>query len=194
MDAIKIAKEGDASFIREVEKDSGQNVLNCYQCGNCTAGCPAAMAYDLQAHQLMRGVQLGLKEQVLGSKSIWMCLSCSTCSLRCPNSIDVAAVMESLRHMARREKRFTVPKVDKFWLSFLETVRHLGRAYEIGTMALFMLRSGRLWTDVDLAPEALKKQKLPFIPHTIKGDDGAEAVSRIFERYKARCAKEADKQ
>ena len=95
----------------------------------------------MQPNQIMRGIQLGLKEKVLSSKSIWMCLSCSTCSLRCPNDIDVAGVMETLRHMARRKNVVSVRRMEKFWFSFLDTVRAFGRSYEIGTMALYMLRS-----------------------------------------------------
>ena len=156
-DAINLSRMRDAAFTAEVEAHSGQNVSTCYQCGNCTAGCPAGFVYDLQASQIMRAVQLGLKDMVLDSKSIWMCLSCSTCSQRCPNNIDVGGVMETLRHMARQEGRVTVPKVEKFWWSFLDTVRAFGRTYEIGTMALYMMRSMRVFTDLDLEPEALKK-------------------------------------
>ena len=28
-------------FTKKVELISGQNLFACYQCGNCTAGCPA---------------------------------------------------------------------------------------------------------------------------------------------------------
>ena len=125
-DAIDLTRKRDRDFTAAVEAQSGQNVSTCYQCGNCSAGCPAGFVYDLQANQIMRGVQLGLKDQVLNSRSIWMCLSCSTCSLRCPNNIDVAEVMETLRHMARKEGRVAVPKVEKFWFSFLDTVRKFG--------------------------------------------------------------------
>lgn len=184
----------DPAFTAAVQADSGQDVTTCYQCGNCTAGCPASFAYDRQVSQIMRGVQLGLKDEVLNTRSIWMCLSCSTCSLRCPNNIDVAAVMETLRHMARKEGRVTVPKVEKFWFSFLDTVRVFGRTYEIGTMALYMLRSLRIFTDLDLAPEALKKRKLGLIPHAIPRqdvpDDGARAVGRIMQRYRQRALRE----
>jgi heterodisulfide reductase subunit C len=179
---LPLNRSRNSAFLAEVESLSGQKVSTCYQCGNCTAGCPAGFAYDMQANQVMRALQLGLKEQVLGSRSLWMCLSCSTCSLRCPNDIDVAAVMETLRHMARREGKVNVPKVEKFWTSFLGTVRAFGRSYEIGTMALYMLRSLRLTTDVDLAPDALRKSKLPFKPHIVPGD-GAKAVGRILQRY-----------
>ncbi|SDF58215.1 4Fe-4S dicluster domain-containing protein [Desulfovibrio legallii] len=187
-DAINLSRMRDTAFTAEVEAHSGQNVSTCYQCGNCTAGCPAGFVYDLQASQIMRAVQLGLKDMVLDSKSIWMCLSCSTCSQRCPNNINVGDVMETLRHMARREGRVTVPKVEKFWWSFLDTVRAFGRTYEIGTMALYMMRSMRVFTDLDLAPEALKKGKLGFKPHVLP--HGAAPVARIFKRYKERAKRE----
>lgn len=188
-DTIDLVRSKDPLFQKEVEKESGQNISNCYQCGNCTAGCPASFAYDMQTNQIMRAVQLGLKEQVLNAESLWMCLSCSTCSLRCPNNIDVAGVMETLRHMARRQNSVAVKRMDKFWLSFLDTVRYCGRSYEIGTMALYMFRSMRLTTDLDLAPNALLKQKLGLKPHVIS-KEGTEAVARIFKRYKERAKRE----
>ncbi len=187
--AISLGRDSDPAFTREVEERSGQSVATCYQCGNCTAGCPAGSVYDRQVSQLMRGVQLGLKDQVLNSSALWFCLSCSMCSLRCPNLIDVAAVMETLRLMAREQGRVKVPRVEKFWLSFLDTVRAFGRTYEIGIMALYMLRSLRLTTDLDLAPEALKKRKLPFKPH-VAPDGGAAAAGRIIERFRKRSKSE----
>lgn len=185
MNAISLGRMRDPAFTREVEERSGQDISTCYQCGNCTAGCPAGFVYDRQVNQIMRGVQLGLKEQVLTSNAVWFCLGCSMCSLRCPNNIDVARVMETLRHMARREGDITVPRVEKFWLSFLDTVRAFGRTWEIGTMALYMFRSLRLTTDLDLAPAALKRHKLPFIPKCAP-DEGAAAAGRILSRYKER--------
>lgn len=189
MNAINLGRARDPAFIREVEKRSGQDISTCYQCGNCTAGCPAGFVYDRQVNQIMRAIQLGLKDQVLSSNSIWYCLSCSMCSLRCPNNIDVAGVMETLRHMAREEGRVTVPAVEKFWFSFLDTVRAFGRTYEIGTMALYMMRSLRLTTDLDLAPAALKRHKLPFIPH-MEGSKRLASAGNIIERYRKRAEKE----
>ena len=66
-DAINLSRMRDAAFTAEVEAHSGQNVSTCYQCGNCTAGCPAGFVYDPQASQIMRAVQLGLKDMVLDS-------------------------------------------------------------------------------------------------------------------------------
>ncbi|MDR3358594.1 MAG: 4Fe-4S dicluster domain-containing protein [Desulfovibrio sp.] len=188
-EATDIRRRRDAGFIAVVQERSGQNLSACYQCGNCTAGCPAGFVYDRQVHQIMRAAQLGLKDEALDSRAVWLCLACSTCSLRCPNNIDVAAVMETLRHMARRENRVAARKVEKFWFSFLDTVRAFGRAWEIGTMALYMMRSLRVFTDLDLAPEALKKRKFGFRPHTV-ANGGSGAVTRIFKRYRERAARE----
>lgn len=186
----------DVAFKKHVEAHSGQVLSACYQCGNCTAGCPAGFVYDMQVNSIMRALQLGQKDQVLESKSIWMCLSCSTCSLRCPNGIDVAAIMETLRHEALREKRVHLSEAKKmqtFWNAFLQTVRQFGRTYEIGVMALYMMRTLRVFTDVDLAPSALMKNKLGFKPHKAANDGPAgdiNAVSRIMQRYEERAARE----
>ena len=187
--SVELGRGRDPAFTREVERRSNQDISTCYQCGNCTAGCPAGFVYGRQVNQIMRGIQLGLKDQVLGSDSIWYCLGCSMCSLRCPNNIDVAGVMETLRHMARESGHVTVPDVEKFWFSFLDTVRAFGRTYEVGTMALYMLRSLKLTTDVDLAPMALRRRKLSMMP-AMPSPQAAQATGRIMKRYRERCERE----
>lgn len=184
LNAVYPGSMRDAEFTRKIEEATGQDISTCYQCGNCTASCPAAFVYDRQVNQIMRAVQLGLKKQALSCASIWYCLSCSLCTLRCPNNIDVAAIMETLRHTAREEGYVAVPAMDKFWLSFMDTVRAFGRVYEVGTMSLYMLRSLKMNTDLDLAAPALSRRKLPFIPPLSR--EGAGAVGRIISRYRER--------
>jgi heterodisulfide reductase subunit C len=53
-------------------------VQDCYQCGKCTAGCPAAQRMDLSPNQLVRLVQAGQLERALRSEAIWQCVSCQT--------------------------------------------------------------------------------------------------------------------
>ena len=180
MNITRLDKARDLSFKRQVEEESGQNLSACYQCGKCTAGCPSAGVYDRQVSQIMRAVQMGLKEEALKNRSLWLCLSCSTCSSRCPNNIDVAAVMETLRSMARREGWVQDRPIETFWKSFLDTVKYTGRSYELGVMAGFMARTLRGWGNVEIAPTALLKNKMPFIPSVIHG---REEVARIFQRY-----------
>lgn len=88
-------------FVADVEEVSGQNLLECNQCGRCSAGCPVVMAMDLLPNQAIRLAQLGL-EEVLASNTIWICASCLTCVTRCPKGVDLPRLMEALRQVALR--------------------------------------------------------------------------------------------
>lgn len=171
----------DREFIRQVEEESGQTVARCYQCGNCTAGCPMNFAYDVPVNRIMRLIQLGQKESVLSSKSLAYCATCETCTARCPNNIEVATIMDVCRHMAQREKTLKVWPVRMFATSFLKTVELFGRTYEAGLMGAFMLGTMRPFTDLDLVPKVLPKGKLPILPHTVKA---RKEVAAIFKRYR----------
>ncbi len=90
-------------FRERVKELSGEDVGLCYQCGACSSGCPLTDEMDLLPSTVMRMVQLGV-EEVLDSKTIWICSSCFTCQVRCPRGIDVANVMEALRQLVLRRK------------------------------------------------------------------------------------------
>jgi heterodisulfide reductase subunit C len=91
------------AIIKKVEDISGQNVLACYQCGKCSAGCPMVSLMDLLPNQIIRLIQLGQVGDVLNSKTIWLCASCFTCTARCPKGVDLAKVMEALRLLLLRK-------------------------------------------------------------------------------------------
>jgi heterodisulfide reductase subunit C2 len=92
------------SFVEKVQELSGQNLLACYQCGKCSAGCPAVTEMDILPNQIIRYAQLGLKEELLASKAIWICASCLTCNARCPKGINIAEVIEALRQILLRNR------------------------------------------------------------------------------------------
>jgi len=103
------------NFVAKVEETSGQNLLACYQCGKCSAGCPAVSEMDILPNQIIRFAQLGLKDELLRSKAIWICASCFTCNARCPKGINIAEVIEALRQvlLRKREDHLKVEKLSK---------------------------------------------------------------------------------
>ena len=57
---------------------------------------------DLMPSQIMSMTILGQKEEILESKSIWICASCFNCKVRCPRELDLAKVAEALRQVVLR--------------------------------------------------------------------------------------------
>lgn len=177
-----VARPG-SEFLATVNRLSGQRVMRCYQCGKCAAGCPAAYAMDHTPRQVMRAVQLGLRDEALASSAIWLCLCCQTCSARCPMNIDIARVMESLRVMAISEGIAPAQKdVAIFHRLFLEIIKRTGRIYEAGLAGSYNLSSGHLFANLTLLPGMLSRGKLPILPGRAKG---TKEVQQIFARVKA---------
>ena len=161
---------------------------DCYQCGKCTAGCPRASKMDVSPSRLIRMLHLGDADSALKSEAIWQCVSCQTCTTRCPKNVDCAAVMDALREMAYKrgmtnEKQSSVVLFQK---AFLDNIRRNGRLNEIELIAQFKIAgfgatrsAGFLFKDAMLAPKLRARKKLH-----IKGEKvrDREVVRRIFER------------
>jgi heterodisulfide reductase subunit C len=179
------ATEGAApSFAAEVEQESGERPLDCYQCGKCTAGCPMTFAMDLDPARVMRLVQLGQREAVLQSHTIWLCASCETCSTRCPQEVDLARVMDALRILARRAG-FTSAEREVAVLnqSFLDNVKSRGRVHETALVIQQKLKTLHLFQDVDKGPLLLSRGKLALGGHKAAN---LEEVRRVFENVAKR--------
>ncbi|MCD4775668.1 MAG: 4Fe-4S dicluster domain-containing protein [Candidatus Aegiribacteria sp.] len=92
-----------SGFKKRVNELSGQPVDACYQCGNCSSGCPLAQEMAILPNRIIRLVQLGQKDDIIHSNTIWICASCFQCTVRCPKGIDIQAVMDTLRQIALEE-------------------------------------------------------------------------------------------
>jgi heterodisulfide reductase subunit C len=53
--------------------------------------------------QIIRMVNLGLKEQIFSTNTIWICSTCFLCQVRCPQGIKIPKIMEALRQMRLRK-------------------------------------------------------------------------------------------
>jgi heterodisulfide reductase subunit C len=143
---------------------------------------------DLMPNQLVRALQTGHFEKAMASDAIWACVSCQTCSTRCPKSVDCAGIMDALRELALRRGVASPAqkRVIAFQRAFLENIRRNGRLDEIELIAEFKLRAlpherslRFLFKDAGLAPELQKRHKLHLRGEKVK--DRA-VVRRIFER------------
>lgn len=101
---IKLGKDDiDNTLVQQIERMSGETIKRCYQCGNCTGGCPVSYAMDIPPSQIMRFLQLGRVEDVMAANSMWTCVGCLQCFSRCPQSVSVANTLEGLRQLVLRK-------------------------------------------------------------------------------------------
>lgn len=171
--------EHGESIRAELWRTTGINPARCYQCGKCSAGCPMAEEMGTGPQQLLRLVQLNERAKVLSNEAIWLCLTCETCSTRCPNDVRPARLIDGLRELAARESPEHIPrKIRAFHRSFLEQIRTHGRVFEFGLVVSYKLRSGDYFGDMATAPGMFARGKLKLAPHRIKG---RRAVERLVD-------------
>lgn len=168
----------------EVKTASGQDVHRCYQCLKCTAGCPMTAAMDQPPARLMRLIQFGQEDLVLSSRTLWVCLSCNTCSVRCPNGIDIAHVIDCLRERCLK-KGFTpaVESVALFHRIFLDDMTRRGRTFEAGMLARLQLRTGQAARNARAGVLMLIKGRIALLPH---GVENKKAFRQLCRRIAGR--------
>ncbi len=146
--------EVDTAFARQSASDWKVDIFACYQCGKCSNGCPVTFAMDYPPHQLIRMLQLGLIEEILQSRTIWVCASCETCYTRCPNEIEISKLMDDLKHEALARKIEPAEQaVAAFHQVFMDNIKMFGRVDETVLMGVYLMKSS--WAD-------LKKFKIDF--------------------------------
>ena len=177
-------------FLNRMEGETAANISTCYQCERCTNSCPVSAYMDVKPHQVIRYVQLGWREKLLRSTTVWVCLSCEMCTTYCPNEVKVAELILHLRSMAARS---TIPPKERqlavFHQTFLEELQRFGRVNEVWLMAALnrkpgilgeKLKTGQLKKEIELGLTLWRKGKLNLLPRKSK------AIKEIRDIYRRR--------
>ena len=180
-------RELRSAFLAEVERISGGGRLNhCIQCGTCTGSCPVSYAMDISPRQVIAMFRAGAIEELLRSRTIWICASCYHCTLRCPAEIKVTALLYALKRIAIERgifpRNFPVHTLSE---AFTEEVRRRGRNHELGLILRYYLRTRptellrrpgqafRLWRHGRLGTKA----------ESIRGIDGLRRIIARAETF-----------
>ncbi len=148
------ASEINPKFKYELTKmHGGEKLLKCFQCGTCTSDCPVARYSDsYRPRQIIRMAQLGLKDRVLNSDTLWLCAACFTCTDRCPQDVEVASVIRVLRNLAA--EKGMIPLVFK---EQANSILESGYAYKIPDLRIKKRESQGLPPLPKGSPEKIRK-------------------------------------
>ncbi len=171
----------------KIAKDAGVELSACYQCGKCSAGCPMAAAMDLLPRQMVRTLQLGLANELLMSRSIWLCAGCHMCLDRCPNSIDLPALIEHARYEAKRRHICAVKEVDKFNDIFMENVKNFGKSQEVILEGAYNIMTGNFIQDMASVPHMLKHGIVQPEIHTVKERENVRKLVDAAQEEDKKC-------
>jgi heterodisulfide reductase subunit C len=182
---LEFKPDGASSLVSEVMERSGQNILACYQCRRCAAGCPVGEETEnLTPDRLIRMIVLGDREAALSNLLVWKCVSCYTCGTRCPNEIQTSRITETLKHMAKEAGvKPLVPKVKHFHDAFVGSAVRWGRLNELEFMGFYEMKNSfadlkkgnlkgiveEMLAQTKFALPMLRKKRMHFGMQTSKG-------------------------
>jgi heterodisulfide reductase subunit C len=190
---------GARALLREVMERSGQNLLACYQCRRCAAGCPVGEETGVTPDRLVRMVLLGDRDEALSNLLVWQCVACYTCGTRCPNNIQTARITETLKQMSKEAHLEPLkPRVADFHSSFMKAAEHFGRFNEIEGMGIYEAKTairdlkkgdvkaviGEMTNQAKLGMAMRKKKRMHLKLDKIKNRSEVKALYRKAQERK----------
>lgn len=157
----------------------GQKLKGCIQCGTCTGTCPVSYTMDITPRQIVAMFRAGLIEEILQSRTIWICASCYSCTVRCPAGIRVTDTLYALKRLAMKAKIY--PKnypVHALSEAFIENIYKYGRNFEMGLGVRYFLKTspGKLLSNAGFGMQMMSKGRMAMRPTKIKNINEVRAI------------------
>jgi heterodisulfide reductase subunit C len=166
------AKQLGDEFLRAVYAiPDGERLNECIHCGTCSASCPSSAAMEYGPREIIAALRAGMLDRVLNANTVWLCVSCYSCTVRCPAGIPFTDVMYELKRLeaekglSREDNGATMAK------AFAETVDRYGRNAETELLRKYYLRTRPLsaLAQVSLALKLFFRGRLHLFPRKIRG-------------------------
>ena len=182
----KLEAELRAAFWEQVKSiPRGEKIQNCIQCGTCTGSCPVSYMMDITPREAVALFRAGHIEDILHSRTIWICASCYACRVRCPAGILVTDLMYALKRLAMEMKIY--PKKFPVYAlsgSFISNIYKYGRNFELGLAIKYFLRAKpkKLLESAGFGLAMMRKGRISIRPKAIKKVDEIRTI--IDRAYK----------
>ena len=178
------------TFVEEVAATpGGEHILSCIQCGACTGSCPMADNMEYPPRKIIALIRAGMRDKVLSSNSMWYCISCYLCTVRCPRDVKPTELAHALDSLAT-EHGYKVagthaPAMSR---SFVDSIRANGRVHEFGMMLRYYL-STNPFAAIKTLPVGLKlfiHGRMPLMPKKVAGKKDLSKVIQKFREIRSK--------
>ncbi|MCL6622506.1 MAG: (Fe-S)-binding protein [Syntrophobacterales bacterium] len=81
----------------------------CFTCGTCSGGCPltgmeSTRDEGLDCRKALRMVLLGMEQELIDSRFVWICTACNRCEEGCPMGIKLTKVWTRAKALRPRDR------------------------------------------------------------------------------------------
>lgn len=150
---------------RVLNADGGDSLKACFECGNCTSTCPIARFTGVfRPNKLIHMAKIGVPD-LLKNDAIWMCVSCYTCTERCPQGLEVTEIMRVFKNLA-----FEDGYMPAFYKDLFANIVNSGYAYSLSKSNLQKRESKGLPPLPRTKVEELKKLAEVVSPKNLKSE------------------------
>ncbi len=173
-------------FTAEVEATTGgENIRACIQCGICAGSCPVADKMEYPPRRIIAMIRAGKRDEVLGSSSMWYCLSCHMCAERCPRDVNPTALAYALESLAfKYDYKIKDTNTPEAHYSFVRSLLDSGRIYELGMMVRYYFKTN-IFKAIKMLPLAfslLRHGRLPLLPPRVENGQNLKRVIAAFRK------------
>ncbi len=144
----------------------------CMQCGTCTASCPNWHAMDVTPRAMWRMIQFGMLDEILESRTFWMCSACYMCTLRCPRGLKLTSAMAALKRLAALDGGARARRNSAFYRAFMDDIEAHGRVRETGMMQRYFLKRRSPSAPLSFLPLGVKMLRKGKVHLPRKGQGG----------------------
>ncbi len=107
LDFSNLAERRKKSIFSDILSASHMNA--CFTCGTCSGGCPltgmeSTRDEGLDARKVIRMALMGLDQEVIDSRFIWVCTGCQRCEIGCPMGVKLVKVWMAAKAARPRDK------------------------------------------------------------------------------------------
>jgi heterodisulfide reductase subunit C2 len=171
-----------AVFLDQVKNiPAGERIKRCIQCGTCTGSCPVSYAMDISPRQVIALFRAGEMEQIMRSRTIWICASCYACTTRCPAGIKITDTIYALKRAAMEKNLETsAPQVQRLARIFTKVLMRYGRLHEGSLIAEYTTRTNpmKFLAMIPLARKMIRTKRIGVLPHRIKAHTSLARIIR----------------